>query len=188
MILHVDTQREGIAPGRWLAILTKIVGFQLDEHIVLIEDQPERILATITTVGHAARIIERNGHLKDNKIIIQDDREESSGHSEQFELFEMLVGRRKKLLSLGGDYAKFLKAVVDLIWYWKIRVGLATNFRCENCQMFLEGYKPQCIFCGVKHAHDWRKIDEYQKRLAQKKGATHKRDIFPTRGGGLTFE
>lgn len=156
MIIHIDTQR-GDRPQHWIAIQTTILGFALTETIIDIENQKDRMLAVITNIGHAARQIEINGYLRHNKILIQDDRDLATGNHEQFEIFEMLSERRKKLLlALGGDYAKYLSAVIALIRYWQIAIGLTSDRNCDNCAMSLEVYEPKCGACGQRHEVKWK--------------------------------
>lgn len=158
MIIHVDTTRDPSgAPNTWLAIQTQIIGFDLRERQFLIGDQPERMLAAIVNVGHAARAIERNGQLHGNKILIQDDRDNAISDHEQYEIFEMLTERKKKLLAvLGGNYEKYFKSVIDLVRYWQIAVGLMSDKQCENCRMWLETFQRKCGACGRRHEIKWR--------------------------------
>lgn len=162
MIIHIDTQRDPEAPqdrGRWIAIQTQILGYDLRERVIKIEDQPERILAVAVNVGHAARAIEQNGFLRNNKIILQDDRDSVTANREQFEVFEMLSDKRKKLLTaLGGNYEKYFRAIIQLKYYWQIVFGLWSDRQCVNkrCKMPLEAFQPKCGFCGTRHEIKWK--------------------------------
>ena len=158
MIIHVDTMRDPSgAPNTWLAIQTQLIGFDMRERQFLIEDQPERMLAAIVNVGHAARAIERNGSLHYNKILIQDDRDNVLADHEQYEIFEMLTERKKKLLSvLGGNYEKYFKGVINLVRYWQITIGLASDVACPNCRLTLEAFQNKCGACGQRHQIKWR--------------------------------